>query len=700
MDTFTWSLKPFSWNVAERIAKELDLPMMVAIVLARRGFRDSEQVRAFLEISPAVPDPFLFSDMGAAVAVVNQAAASGRRIVIHGDYDVDGVSATALLIRGLADLGVRAEHYLPSRFVQGYGLSETGVREIAAGGEALLVTVDCGVNYPDEVALARELGMDVVVTDHHQPGDTLPDCPLIHPVRGGYPHSDLCGVGIALKLLHALHIDRSSVPPDRIPERLLAHLDLVALGTVADMVPLRGENRYYVAEGVVRIAASGKPGLRALVTVANGEGRVDAQTVGFRLAPRINAAGRLGDPEIPLRLFLTADAAEAETLAQSLDALNRERQSVEAVVLEEALVVVESLEQMPPILVVAGRDWHEGVLGIVASRLVERYHRPAVLLSLAEGRARGSARSIRAYDIMAGLTACARHLTVFGGHPQAAGLTLPEDMVAEFKSDLERHAAEALVDADLLPTYHPDAVAAGVALNLETVDALSRLAPFGFGNPAVKLIALAARLEDARPTRKGDHLQGTLVVDEVRTRGIGFGLAGKLPELMEDGLRAHAGIRLEASEWQGTSRAEVQLHSFYRVAPDLGEGALGCSPICPFLDDLEAPPACPACAHPFSGAAFTDVMGRDLRDAPGRLSHTAEILSTGEDAAILGADVKRHLVRLSGELPLRELGVVGTHCVSRHCWRTRLASHAATHSSSPIGTPRREGRNCCVRGAT
>ena len=672
MDTFTWSLKPFSWNTAERIAEDLALPLTVAVILARRGFRDADEVRAFLDTPEVVPDPFLFSDMDEAVQMLNQAAQSGRRIVVHGDYDVDGVSATALLLRGLSDLGVRAEHYLPSRFIQGYGLSELGVREIAAGGDALLLTVDCGINYPDEVALARQLGLDVIVTDHHRPGEILPECPIIHPVRGDYPHADLCGVGIALKVLHALHVLRDGVSPHKVPERLLPHLDLVALGTVADLVPLRGENRYYVAEGLVRIAASGKVGLRSLLSVANGEGRVDAQTVGFRLAPRLNAAGRVSDPQIPLRLLVTDDATEAERLAQELDAFNRERQAVEAVVLGEALKAVEGREQLPAILVVAGSEWHEGVLGIVASRLVERYHRPAVLLSLSNGRARGSARSIPAYDIMEGLTACAEHLTVFGGHPQAAGLTVPETALAAFTADLEHHAADSLSDSDLVPTYHPDAVVAGTDLNLETVDALARLAPFGQGNPRVRLIALDTRIEDARATRKGDHLQCTLVVDDVRTRGIGFGLASKLSDLKDAGLRAHAGIRLESSEWQGTSRAEIQLHSLYR-ATDLGEHALGCSPTCPFLDDVQAPAACPRCADPFADAGPSAFPARDLRDSSGRLARTAEILSSGESAAILGAEVKRHMARIAGVLPLQELGVVGVDCVSRHCWRTRLA---------------------------
>jgi single-stranded-DNA-specific exonuclease len=671
MDRFAWSLKPFSWNAAERIAQELDMPLIAGIILARRGYTDVEDVRRFLDVAGEVPDPYLFSDMDLAVDALLDAAERGRRIVVHGDYDVDGISATALLIRGLADLGVPAEHYLPSRFVQGYGLSEIGVREIAAGGDALLVTVDCGVNYPQEVTLARSLGLDVIVTDHHQAGEELPDCPVIHPVRGDYPHGDLCGVGVAFKLLHALHLRAGEGRPDRVPEALRVHLDLVALGTVADLVPLRGENRHYVAEGVVRLAASGKVGLRSLLSLSQGEGRVDAQTIGYRLAPRLNAAGRLKDPQIPLRLLLTDDTDEAESLARELDALNRERRNIEAGVLSEALAVVEAIAELPPLLVVSGRGWHEGVLGIVASRIVERYHRPTVMLSLNEGVARGSARSIAAYDIMAGLNACERHLTVFGGHKQAAGLTMPESALADFTGDLVAHAGEMLTEEDLTPTYHPDAVVGGTDLNLETIDALARLAPFGMGNPRVKLMALDARFEDPRVTRKGDHLQCTVVVDDVRARGIGFGLAPELPELVENGLRGHAGIRLEASEWQGTSRAEVHLHSLYRSS-DLGESALGCSPTCPHMDDLDMLPPCPRCEEPFADAKPVDFEARDLRDIPGTLTLVAEILSSGEPTAIVGTQVNRHLVRFGCGLPLTELGVGGVDCVSRHCWRTRV----------------------------
>lgn len=673
MDSYSWNLGPFNWESAERFAGELGVPLLVGIVLARRGFRSTEEIRAFLDINEAVPDPFLFHDMPVALDLLIAAADAGRRVVVHGDYDVDGVSATALLVRGLAHFGIHAEAFLPSRFVQGYGLSEAGVREIAGGGDALLVTVDCGVNYPDEVALAQALGLDVIVTDHHRAGPALPECPVIHVERSDYPHADLCGVGIALKLLHGMHVRLKDAAPTTMPDALLSHLDLVALGTIADLVPLTAENRYLVSEGLVRLAASNKPGLRALLKVANGEARVDAQAVGFRLAPRLNAAGRLGDAQMPLRLLLTDDDAEAERLAQELDLLNRERQEIEAGVLREALAVVDALDELAPVLVVSGPHWHEGILGIVASRLVERHHRPAIVLSEKEGLARGSARSIPAYDIMAGLAATSEHLTVFGGHRQAAGMTLPSSAIPAFKSQLEAHAAGVLQAADLVPTYHPDALVRGCDLTLETTDAFARLAPFGSGNPKVRLIALDARFEATQSTRKGDHLQCTLVVDEVRTRGIGFGLAPKLPDLVETGLRGHAGIRLEASEWQGTTRTEVHLHSLYRTQ-DVGAQNLGCLPECPFRDSLDAAAGCSRCVDPYGDVTITKALpGRDLRDGAARLSSIAEILSCGEPAGVVGAAVQPHLQELAGTLPLRELGVTGVDCVSRHCWRTRLA---------------------------
>ncbi len=408
MDRFSWHAAPFSWGLAQELADALHIPLLAGIILARRGFADAEQARAFLAIDDRVPDPFLMEGMEAAVSLLSRALDARRRIVVHGDYDVDGVSATALLVRALSARGAPVEPYLPSRFVQGYGLSAQAVEEIAAGGDGLLVTVDCGVNYPDEVARARALGLDVIVTDHHRPGDVLPDCPVVHPALGGYPEPDLCGAGVAFKLLHGLLMAREDAVADRVPEALQEHLDLVALGTVADLVPLRGENRLYVREGLVRLNGTTKPGLQALARVAGCDGDIDAGSVGFRLGPRLNAAGRLGDPQAPLRLLLTEHEDEASQLANELDGLNRQRREVEGRITAEAIGQVEALDELPAALVLSGEEWHEGVVGIVASRLVERFHRPTVLLALTDGKAKGSARSIPAYDLMTGLQACDR----------------------------------------------------------------------------------------------------------------------------------------------------------------------------------------------------------------------------------------------------------------------------------------------------
>ncbi|GAB4251334.1 MAG: hypothetical protein Kow00129_12180 [Thermoleophilia bacterium] len=670
MDSYTWQAAPFSWRTARRLAEELHAPLLLGIVLARRGFEDPEEARKFLEVDPQVPDPFLFSDMEAAVDLLAEAVRRQRRVVVHGDYDVDGISATALLIRGLADLGLQAEWYLPSRFVEGYGLSSGAVRSIAEAGDALLITVDCGVAYPREVAEARAAGLDVIVTDHHRPGDHLPDGPVIHPAVGAYPGEHLCGVGVAFKLLHGLHVMLRGVSPDRLPPELERHLDLVALGTVADLVPLEGENRYYVQQGLVRLGITDKPGLRELLARTGDAGPPDTETIAFRLGPRLNAAGRIEDPQKPLRLLITDGEEEAKALAAELDQLNRQRQEVERKIFERAASLVEALPELPPAIVIGGPDWHEGVIGIVASRLVERYHRPTVLLAHKGERARGSGRSIPAYDLMEGLKAADGLLEEYGGHRQAAGLSIAVENIEAFRETLVNHVAERLTPDDFLRTFSPDAIVRGRDLNLEVADSLNRLAPFGMGNPRVHLLALGSRVENAQLTRKGDHLRCNLRVDGVAARGIGFRLGRVLDQLEEDP-HCHAGLLLQVGEWNGFTRAEVQLHSLYRPN-GLGEEALGCSPGCPFLDDLDAQSACDRCASPYADVERPRArVGDDVRDQGGYLSYIAQVLSSGEPAAVVGVSVPHRMGPIAGRLPLRELGVTGVDCLSRTCWRTR-----------------------------
>lgn len=672
-DSACWNVKPFSWTAAEEISRELGVPLLVGTVLARRGFAGAEEAHSFLEIGQPLPSPFRCPGVEQAVEEIGQALSQSRRVLIHGDYDVDGISATALVTLGLRHFGLEPEYYLPNRFGHGYGLSEGAVKEMAQAGPGLLITVDCGVNYPQEVGLARSLGLDVVVTDHHRPGEVLPECTVVHPRLGEYPGAELCGVGVALKLLHGLHVALRGAAEDRLPEPLAGLLDLVALGTIADIVPLLGENRYYVTEGLRRLALGQRPGLRALLEVARcNPATVDSNVVAFRLAPRLNAPGRLANPDLPLRLLLTDDAAEAATIAAELDALNRQRQDVEGVILRQAQQMAAEMDPLPPVLVLAAEGWHEGVIGIVASRLVDRLHRPVIMLALSGERAKGSGRSIPAYDLVDGLRSCSHLLDVFGGHRQAAGLTMSRTNVDEFRRLLSQHARTVLRDQDLMPVVAPDAIVSGPELTLDTVEALSRLAPFGAGNPPIRLLALGASFDNLACTRNGNHLRCTLVLDGVRTRGIGFGLAAEAEGLREQE-RVHAELKLEAGEWNGLVRPEVVLNGFYRSG-GFGESALGCLPTCPYLDALDAPPACASCRNPLGLQQHdgTQLCGRDARDQNVQLSTLAQVISSGEPVAVVCSSVAHRLGQVAAHIPLQSLGVAGVDCISRLCWRTRL----------------------------
>src|SRR5919106_1004346 len=392
----TWTLRPCPRRDVVALAKALEVSETTAGVLVRRGYGDPGEARAFLSAERPDHDPLLLGDMEQACAAVRGAIEAGRRICVHGDYDVDGICATALAVLVLQDLGAEVDWHLPSRFEEGYGVARETLARFAAEGCGLLLTVDCGITAVEEIAEAKAAGLQVVVTDHHRPGDALPDCPVVATRPSEYPFPELCGTGVVFKLAQALGA----------AECAEKHLDLVALATVADVVPLLDENRALVVAGLRRLARTSKPGLRALMRAAHVDpATVDAGAIAFRLAPRINAAGRLGHPGAALDLLLTEDSAEAERLAGELETLNRERQMVEDRIVREA---IEQVEEWPEAkrhargYVLAGAEWHRGVIGIVASRLVERFHRPVVLIAGAEEEWTGSGRSIPAIELQPG----------------------------------------------------------------------------------------------------------------------------------------------------------------------------------------------------------------------------------------------------------------------------------------------------------
>ena len=540
----TWRLSPCPRPEVVSLAGELGLSETTASVLVRRGYGDPETARAFLAAETPAHDPLLLGDMTAACERIRAAIAAGGRICVHGDYDVDGICATALAVSVLQDLGADVDWHLPSRFAEGYGVSAETLARLAEDGCELLLTVDCGITAVGEIAAARGAGLDVIVTDHHRPGETLPDCPVVATRPSNYPFPELCGTGVVFKLAQALGA-----------ANLERHLDVVALATVADVVPLVDENRGLVAGGLKRLARTTKPGLRALMASAHVDPAVvDAGAIAFRLAPRINAAGRLGHPKAALDLLLTEDAQEATRLAAMLESLNRDRQSVEERILREAL---EQVEQWPESkrrrrgYVVAGEDWHRGVIGIVASRLVERFHRPVVLIAGGEDGWTGSGRSIPAFDLHGALGACSAHLERWGGHRAAAGLSIDEENVEAFAEAFGVHADGVLDEADLVPSTHVDAVVRGTDLTLSLCEELEALAPFGLGNAGVTLLAVGCEISALGAVGDGKHLKLAVTHEGARSGAIAFGQGGQLDRYRRP-LHYDVAFKLQANQWNGT----------------------------------------------------------------------------------------------------------------------------------------------------
>jgi single-stranded-DNA-specific exonuclease len=549
MSNGSWTLSPCPPLVAAGLAAELGVSELTASVLVRRGLARADDARAFLAGELPPHDPFLLGDMQAACERIRVAVARGERICIHGDYDVDGICATALAVLTLRELGAEVEWHLPSRFDEGYGVSSTTIERLAGEGCGLVLTVDCGITAVQEVARAKALGLDVIVTDHHRPGPELPDCPIVATRPSSYPFPELCGTGVVLKLAQALLGVES--------EAARRHLDLVALATIADVVPLVDENRSLAIAGLRALAHTRNTGLRELLRAARVDpAAVDAGAVGFRLAPRINAAGRLGHPAAALELILTEDRGRAERLAEQLETLNRERQGVEDRILRAALAQVEDWpdeRRRAHGYVLAAEEWHEGVIGIVASRLVERFHRPVVLIAGGDELWKGSGRSISAFDLHGALGACAGHLERYGGHRAAAGLSIRPDSVEAFAEAFAAHASRVLDDEDLRPTIPVDAVVPrGLPLGLDLCAELRRLEPFGLGNPAVTLLAADCELVNPTAVGEGKHLRFR-VRHEGRDAGsaIAFGLGAQTESFLRPA-RYDVTFRLEENRWNGT----------------------------------------------------------------------------------------------------------------------------------------------------
>ncbi len=583
---YIWSFKGFDENHATKLASDLKVSLNLARLLLMREISTKQAARAFLSPDPSLLiDPKNLSSLELALSRLDEAIKKGEKIVVFGDFDVDGITATALSVRVLRDFGGNVDFYIPSRFNEGYGLSEAALKRLKEGGASVILTVDTGISAFEEVERANGLGLDVIITDHHEPGETIPNAvAVINPKRDGkdHPLRDLAGVGVVFKLLSAL------------AERLIPsgydisdHLDLVALGTIADMVPLKGENRTLVKSGLKRLAKTDKLGLTALMESASLKSDdISAEDAAYFLAPRLNAAGRVADATKCVRLLLSNDAQESAELADRLKKRNEERRQIEEEIMHEAFEMAEGLDvDRNPVIVLASADWHEGVKGIVASRLMGRYSRPAFLLTLKDGLAVGSGRSIPAFNLFEALSGCGDILESFGGHAGAAGLKIKPERIDEFKERINEIAREALKDKDLTPKLEIDLKIDPSEIGLGLLSELEMLSPFGVGNPSPIFLLTSATLAGANFVGSDKRHLSFKVCAENKGDGpaqksisvISFNHKEKFDESCQPApLGADLVCRIVKNEWNGSILPRLQLIDF-DARPPSGD---------PFLRDL------------------------------------------------------------------------------------------------------------------
>ncbi|KKI92338.1 recombinase RecJ [Bacillus sp. SA1-12] len=553
-----WVVQPSDETLFQSLEESLSITPLVASLLVNRGFTSIEQAREFLQTEQqAFHDPFLLKDMDKAVIRIKTAIENNEHILIYGDYDADGVSSTTVLLSTLRKLGAQAEFYIPNRFTEGYGPNEAAFRQAHNNGFSLIITVDTGIAAVHEADVAKELGLDLIITDHHEPGPVLPDAlAIIHPKQPEcpYPFKELAGVGVAFKLSHAL---LGEVPSDL--------LEIAAIGTIADLVTLHGENRLIAKKGIKQLNTTSRTGLKALLKVANVKSTdINEETIGFALAPRINAVGRLQDADPAVHLLMTEDAEEAFEIAKEIDLLNKERQKLVSSMTEEAIEEVETRFPIAenPVLVIAKEGWNPGVVGIVASRLVEHYYRPTIVLSIdkEKGIAKGSARSIVGFDLFESLSTCRDILPHFGGHPMAAGMTLELQNVDVLRTRLVKIAGNLLTEEDFTPITKVDVCCKLEDISVKSIEEMQLLAPFGMHNPKPVIKIENVILANSRKIgAEQNHLKLVFEQEEHQLDSVGFGLGHFYDELSPTVTLSAIG-ELSINEWNNMRKPQLMLH--------------------------------------------------------------------------------------------------------------------------------------------
>jgi single-stranded-DNA-specific exonuclease len=563
-----WIVRSPDQDVAAKLAEALGISPILAGLLVSRGHQTPDSARAFLNPGlDQLHDPLLMRGMPAAVKRVLAAIDNQEPIMIYGDYDVDGTTGTAVLLRGLRMLGGTAGYHVPHRFTEGYGIQQAGLEKAASDGYKLVISVDCGIRAHEPLLWAKENGLDIIITDHHLPDEdegAPPALAVLNPNQHGcnYPDKNLAGVGVAFKLIHALFRERGREP--QVP----GFLKMVAIGTVADVAKLSGENRAIVALGLADLPQAVNPGLRALIDIAGCDDAMTAYDLGFRIGPRINAAGRMDAARAVIELFEAKEKSEARRLAEHLDTRNRERMEAQREIFNRAIdefqTGVERTSQTHA-AVIAGDGWHRGVIGLAASKIAERLHRPCVVISLDGEIGHGSARSIEAYHLFDGLTVCRDLLDKFGGHSHAAGLAIQRERIPEFRRRLNEHAASCLTEADLEPVLTIDAEIPFESLVFPFWQELTALEPFGAGNPRPVFVTRGLRVLSEPQIIKEQHLKlrvggkDNRPVEAIWWRGVEE--AGQIPAVND---RIDLAYELEGNRWQGDVRLQLNVKDTLR----------------------------------------------------------------------------------------------------------------------------------------
>lgn len=554
-----WLLREFDRDRVVEISKEFHISPLISIILYNRGICDSGDITEFLKCDlSGLHDPYLLKGMREAVERIKQAKADNEKITIYGDYDVDGITSIAILYKHLSSMGFEVDFYVPDRIQEGYGVNRGALDKIRQNGTKVLITVDTGITAVDETEYAREIGMDIIITDHHECKEKIPNAyAAIDPKRKDcqYPFKNLAGVGVAFKLIQALDSSCS------VEDLMTRYADLLCLGTVADISPLIDENRIIVTEGLKRFRSTENIGLKALIDVSiNNNKAVTTSTIGYIIAPRINASGRLGCAARSVEMFLTDDRDRAYELANDLCKENTIRQQTEQQMFAEALEYIEENPKIKEdkVLIIPHRNWHHGIVGIVSSKITEKFYKPSILFAIDGDEAKGSGRSISGYNLFEALENCSDLLEKFGGHELAAGLSIKTENIEKFRKAINEYAAAKLEEKTLVPTINIDAIIKPAYITLETVDEINKLQPFGVDNPTPVFAVRNIKIHKISTMSENRHLRMTLLKDNKFLDAVGFGM-GEYYNYLKEGDFVEVAFGLDINDYKGYKNVQLIL---------------------------------------------------------------------------------------------------------------------------------------------